>query len=264
MPTLTPTPVLLRPEGLLAWTELRTSDPAAALRFYTALFGWSAAASAGDEVTLRGGARAFADVVALRPELRARGVPPHWEGFVAVADVDARARRAQALGGSLLRPPVDVGGRGRMATVRDPGGAHLVLWQPAAPLQGALEGEPGPLAWFGLLARDPAAAVALYCDLLGLEARAPADARDGSIDGATLLVREGVAVASVVAMRGRPAAVPSHWIVYFAADDCDDVADRARRLGGAVVVPPTTIPGIGRIAALDDPQGGGFGVLARV
>ena len=49
--------------------------------------------------------------------------------------------------------------------------------------------------------------------------------------------------------------IPPHWMSYVAVDDVDAAAAHAAELGGAVCVPPTDIPGIGRFAVLNDPQG---------
>ncbi|MBV8505349.1 MAG: VOC family protein, partial [Alphaproteobacteria bacterium] len=47
---------------------------------------------------------------------------------------------------------------------------------------------------------------------------------------------------------------PPHWIGYVAVDDVDSVVDRIKQLGGAVHVPPTDVPGIGRFSIVADPQ----------
>ena len=57
-----------------------------------------------------------------------------------------------------------------------------------------------------------------------------------------------------------PEDMPPHWMVYFSVADTDATAARASELGGAAPVPPTDIPP-GRMAVLNDPQGGYFTVL---
>jgi uncharacterized protein len=52
-----------------------------------------------------------------------------------------------------------------------------------------------------------------------------------------------------------------HWVAYIAVADVDAAAQRAGELGGQVLVPPTDIPGWGRVAVLRDPQGAAFGVF---
>ena len=80
--------------GSHCWSELATSDPAAAKEFYTALFGWEAEDTpAGPDMIytmlrLRG-----LEVGALYPQDKAEaehGVPPHWNVYVAVESADAR------------------------------------------------------------------------------------------------------------------------------------------------------------------------------
>ena len=51
----------------------------------------------------------------------------------------------------------------------------------------------------------------------------------------------------------RTGATP-HWIGYVGVDDVDATADRIKRLGGAVHVPPTDVPNISRFSVFADPQ----------
>ena len=55
--------------------------------------------------------------------------------------------------------------------------------------------------------------------------------------------------------------VPPHWLVYFAVNDADAMSTKASDLGATVIAPPMDIPGIGRFAMLQDPQGGAFAVI---
>jgi predicted enzyme related to lactoylglutathione lyase len=54
-------------------------------------------------------------------------VPEHWLSYIAVDDVDARAAKAIDKGASLIRPAFDMPGVGRIAILREPGGA-VVGW----------------------------------------------------------------------------------------------------------------------------------------
>lgn len=55
--------------------------------------------------------------------------------------------------------------------------------------------------------------------------------------------------------------VPPNWMVYFAVADLETTLERAQALDGKLVLPPMKVPGEGRIAVLQDPQGGYFAVL---
>ena len=52
-------------------------------------------------------------------------VPEGWMPYLAVDDVDARAKKATAAGATLMRPLFDIPGIGRIAILREPGGAGV-------------------------------------------------------------------------------------------------------------------------------------------
>ena len=54
---------------------------------------------------------------------------------------------------------------------------------------------------------------------------------------------------------------PPHWLVYVGCDDVDATASRAAELGGTALLEPTDVPGVGRLAVLQDPQGAVFGIF---
>ena len=58
-------------------------------------------------------------------------VPESWMSFLAVDDVDARVAKAIASGAKLVMPIFDVPNVGRIAMVREPGGAGIGWMTPA-------------------------------------------------------------------------------------------------------------------------------------
>ncbi len=46
---------------------------------------------------------------------------------------------------------------------------------------------------------------------------------------------------------------PTLWCPYVAVEDCDATVEKAQGLGAQVMMPPTDIPNVGRIAVLIDP-----------
>ena len=55
---------------------------------------------------------------------------------------------------------------------------------------------------------------------------------------------------------------PSNWVIYFAVEDCDASLAKIAELGGREVSPAQDIPGMGRFAMVQDPQGAVFAVFA--
>ena len=51
------------------------------------------------------------------------------------------------------------------------------------------------------------------------------------------------------------AGAPPHWLGYVAVPDVEATAARVQELGGKVMVPPASIPNVGRFSIFADPQG---------
>ncbi|MEM6438010.1 MAG: VOC family protein, partial [Cyanobacteria bacterium P01_D01_bin.115] len=49
--------------------------------------------------------------------------------------------------------------------------------------------------------------------------------------------------------------MPPHWLTYFAVPSVGEWADKAKALGGKIVVPKTAIPETGFFAMIEDPTG---------
>ncbi|QGN45866.1 VOC family protein [Micromonospora sp. WMMD558] len=111
--------------GAMSWTELVTPDPDGAKVFYELVFGWHPDGQAGESAAAhtawRLGARIVAGMTVPLGDFPA-DTPAYWSVYFGVADADAAAARAAALGGSVLVPPRDIPA-GRYTALRDPQGA---------------------------------------------------------------------------------------------------------------------------------------------
>jgi predicted enzyme related to lactoylglutathione lyase len=248
--------------GTPSWVDLATSDQAAAKSFYGGLFGWSFDdLPVGDNV-FYSMAKINGDNVAAistqQPEQAAAGVPPHWQMYVTVADVDATAALVEAAGGSVHVPPFDVMDAGRMAVITDPAGAFLLLWTPSSNIGADRVNEPGAFTWSELVAPPNDRTAGFYEKVLGLKIlSAPMD--DGTTyDGFTLDGTPETMLAGTIPpqMPG----IPAHWSIYFGAEDVDATAAKVAELGGKVFVQPFDIP-VGRMAVVADPQGAMFNLF---
>ncbi len=135
---------------------------------------------------LRG--RPVAAAYTMRPEERQAGAPPHWNMYVTVSSADDSAKRAEALGGTIIAPPFDVMDVGRMAVLRDPSGAFFQIWEPRKHVGAMVVNEPGALCWTELASRDAKAAKAFYTALFGWTAKdssadAPMEYTEFSVGG---------------------------------------------------------------------------------
>ena len=120
------------PLNQISWPELATPDPAAAVAFYTGLFGWKTKPETGVEaaqyVEWTNGGKSMGGLMPMRGD-QWKGIPPHWMVYVTVADCNERADKAKQLGASICVPPTDIPNVGRFSVIRDAQGAVFSLIQ---------------------------------------------------------------------------------------------------------------------------------------
>lgn len=116
--------------------------------------------------------------------------------------------------------------------------------------------------WHELMSRDPDASQRFYESVVGLSVQSlgesPNEYRMLLIDGRPIGGMTGPRPDGEQWPSGGPA---GHWVGYFGTDDVDGAVDRARELGGDLLVGPLDIPGTGRVAVLRDSDGAAFGLF---
>jgi predicted enzyme related to lactoylglutathione lyase len=240
------------PDGTFCWVDLGTVDPAAAKAFYGGLLGWEfddlPTGDTGTYSICRLDGKAVAGLYDMAEEAS-------WGSYVKVDDVDRATARARELGAEVLVEPFDAPGGGRVATVRDPAGAAVSLSRPGEQFAAEVVNQDGAWTWNELVAPDLAAAVAFYGQLLGWVA--------ADIGGA--VARTSFSLGDLLVGGGHAPIGPEdptpRWTISFWVADADRCVERARELGGGVVLPPMDIP-VGRFAIVSDPGGAAFTVAA--
>lgn len=98
-------------QGQFSWAELATSDEKAALKFYGAMFGWK-----DDPQPMGPGSvyhmqrikdRNACAIMKQRDDEARQGIPPHWNTYVTVDDVDSTTltRRSSSTSPSWAHGP---------------------------------------------------------------------------------------------------------------------------------------------------------------
>ena len=110
--------------GAFHWNELMTRDAAKAKDFYGKALGWTfedMPTPDGTYTIIRSNGEMVGGMMDIAGP-RFEGVPTHWMGYIAVDDIDERAKALKEAGGTVLRDPWDVETIGRIAIVADPEG----------------------------------------------------------------------------------------------------------------------------------------------
>jgi predicted enzyme related to lactoylglutathione lyase len=124
-----------RPEGApeigdASWIELMTTDMNAAFKFYQDVFHWQTGQSMdmGPMGKYQMFNRPHGQIGGMmnKPKEMAN-VPPNWQIYFRVPDVDAAAQRVKSAGGKILNGPMDIPDGDRVANAMDPQGAAFGL-----------------------------------------------------------------------------------------------------------------------------------------
>ncbi len=242
--------------GDFCWIELATSDQNAAKHFYGALFGWVANdMPMGPDsfyTIFRLDDRDCAAAYTLTPQ--EKGVPPHWNLYIAVENADDASHKAVQLGAKLLAPAFDVFDAGRMAVLQDPTGAVFTVWQAKGNAGIGIVNQPGAFCWADLNTQDRGRASEFYSALFGWTIT-PGEGKDAS---GYLHIKNGEKFIGGIPPMDN---VPPSWLIYLYVADVDASSGKAKELGANFYMPPTSLEGVGRFTVLADPQGGVFAMF---
>lgn len=243
--------------GQFVWREASSTRLDSCLSFYKALFNWRL-----EPLTLEkqmatlafAGDRRVGSVVDL-PKTTPLG--SHWTSYVAVEDVDGACVRCIEAGGRVVMSATDIAPFGRCALLRDPFGAHFVVWRTSSSSPERRTSEPpgpGEFCWEMLATRNAEAAKAFYGKVLGWKAKAFV----GAADVLVFVTEDGADAASMcVAVAG----TQPHWMSYVAVEKVSTALELARELGGKVIEDKTNVPGMGTVAVIQDPAGAVLGLF---
>jgi predicted enzyme related to lactoylglutathione lyase len=129
---------LVNEVGSWSWSNLLSRDLDAAKRFYGAVFGWEVARNEEAppdifnwQVQGQRWPEGLGGVMRMPEEMPAE-VPPFWEVYLLVEDLDRAIEITKAAGGRLVVGPIDIP-IARFASLIDPQGAAFSLMQPDYP-----------------------------------------------------------------------------------------------------------------------------------
>lgn len=240
------------PAGAPIWFDLSTSDPARAVEFYTALFGWEAEPARpefGGYQNLRLNGARIAGVMPYMPE---GGGPANiWSAYLRTDEPDVTADAVVQAAGQVMVPPMEVGDEGTMSVYVDPAGAVIGGWKPnthAGLVEWGVHGAP---YWFENYSDNQDASIAFYETVFGARGVLVPEAPGNY----TQLFFGELAYGAIMNTVGvLPEGTPSSWNIYLTVDDMDAALAKVVELGGSVLMPAEATPW-GTLATIADPLG---------
>jgi uncharacterized protein len=246
------------------WYDLMTPDMKASSDFYSHVVGWSVADSGMPGMNYSMLKTDGADVGGLMPMPPGlEGMPPMWNGYVYVDDVDASARKAAKLGGQVFQEPQDIPGVGRFAVLTDPSRASFLIFKDTSgqpqPKPAAM-GQPGHIVWRELMSSDWQEAWRFYSGMFGWTKSTAIDM--GPMGTYQMFAVNGEDHGGMMTKTPDDPS-PPHWNYYFGVESIAAGIARAESKGARFHGPAMEVPGGGWAVNGVDPQGAAFSLFSN-
>lgn len=118
----------------------------------------------------------------------------------------------------------------------------------------------GSFIWYELMTPDPDSATTFYAAVVGWRISPPDARRTDGKDYRMIGRADGLHAGGVLKITPDMGPMPPVWLAYIGVDNVDATVAAIVADGGAVYMPPMSIP-VGRIAMVTDPQGVPFYVM---
>jgi predicted enzyme related to lactoylglutathione lyase len=258
VPKITSEPTHQRLIGKFVWFDLFTHDLQSTSLFYESLFGWSfkETSSTGKIVKtiLRDGVPIANAVYIKKEDPKVNG--SRWLSYISVADVDKATKAADKNNATVYIKPRDLKNRGRIAIVIDPQKAifGLVTATGGDPLDSdfLVNQFLGSELW----TRNPDDALKFYNMLAGYEQKL-VDIKPGL--KYRRLVVNGRFCGGLMKLPWDD--VKPAWIPYISVENTLAIVEKAKELGGKIIIEKDSAVQEGSIAIIADPSGAVFAII---
>jgi len=250
--------------GQFVWHELMTTDAKGAVGFYSkvAKLKTQPAAFEKSYTMLVGGGRPMGGLMVLAGDATSTGTPPSWLTYIGTGDVDETAKKAESLGGKIIKSPGPVPDGGRFAILQDPQGAVFAIYSASAAQRGNALPTDVPLghsSWHELATTDHAAAFSFYQQLFGWQTTS---SMDMGPQGVYRMFGPAGAKDPFGGMYSKASGSPGgpNWLPYIKVTDARPATKTAKSSGAQILNGPMQVPGGGWISMGIDPQGAAFAI----
>lgn len=238
--------------GKMVWFDLVTPDPEKVTPFYEKLFGWGFSAYQDDYSLIEHKGTPIGGLAVISgqdPDIE----DSQWLSNLSVEDVESSVKFISENGGKIIEPTSDVPVRGKMAVVKDPLDAFLVLLKAEGGDPPDNDLDVGKWVWADFFATDVEKALDVYKKLAGYEI-----IPEGPENNEThyILKKDGKARGAVVKMPFT--GIEASWVPYVGVESLDRAIEDCKQSGGSLMIRE------GDAAILLDPAGAAIGIKEGV
>ena len=234
--------------GKVVWHDLVTDNVKAAQTFYEELLGWDFEQISEDYVLAKNNGRLVAGIAG-------HGSNEHgsyWMPLISVTDINATVSLVEEKQGEVLLDSFQLPGRGEVAVFRDPQGGGFAAVQSSHGDPEDRKPQVGEWLWNEVWTDDMKGSAIFYEKLGGYRKSS------ATLFGTNYSYLERDGVPRVGLVRKMDSKIGNTWVSYLRVENVADTVRKAEKLGGGVLMPPTSEVRDGKVAIISDPTGGAF------
>ncbi|RXZ81129.1 VOC family protein [Paenibacillaceae bacterium] len=184
------------------------------------------------QTVIYSGNNAIGGITDLRSPIYPPGMEPHASIYILVDQVDATVGKAVEAGGKVLLEPFDLPGMGRMATLQEPQGAVLSVWEETGAFTGIGKQDKSEegASWIVLFTTEVTQACHFYRQVFDWEMK---HMDDGDRTGIGIWNR-GRQIGVIVEKDGTEKQTAAEWIIGYKVGALEKQCARAASLGAQV------------------------------
>ena len=255
-PSVSETNTLTYNPGQVVWRDLVSPDPKKSSEFYRKVFGWTVEMTGSEDLpywTFRNHGKRVAGMFEMTEAKKNSG--GEWISYVSVPSVDEAVELTGRSGGTVLREPVEMEGRGKAALLSDPQKAiFAVLTSASGDPSAAKEVMSNEWLWSELWSNNPDESENYYKKLLNAET----ESREVDSILYKLISKNGRRCMGIIKSPAKD--TRSYWLQYIRVTDVEGTLQRAVDEGATVLIPPAKNIRNGSVAVLLDPGGAPFAI----
>lgn len=234
--------------GKVVWHDLVTPDIKSAKAFYGTLFDWSFEELSSGYVLASHNGRHIAGIA----KLDLPRTTSNWLPLLSVADIDQTLAEVTTAGGKTILQPFTLADRGRIAVLKDPQGASFGIVQSSKGDPADRKPEINDWLWNEIWTEDVPSAITFYQKVGKYHM---AEKTFGDIRY-RYLQSNGKPRIGVIEKPSPE--IGNTWVAYIRVADVNSTVEKAKALGGQVLMAPQESVRQGTVAVLTDPNGAGF------
>lgn len=246
--------------GEFCWVDLVAHNMQEIQPFYESLLGWTT-----QMMDTQGGppyagfhlnGKGVAGLGEMPADMKSAGVPPMWNSYINVDDIEAVTQKAVEFGGKITMPVYPVLDAGTLAFIQDPTGGNVGLWQRNQHFGAEVVNTPGAFCWNELGTRDLDGAKDFYTKLFGWTY----SINESSPSEYYIIENQGQMNGGMLKMTEEWGEMPPYWGVYFTVSDMKETVQTVEKLGGKICCAPFNTP-VGQMCVITDPQGAALNLI---